>query len=222
MNLGDVEALESKNAIKKHIENLMSSGSHRFETRHKRKDGKLIDLEVSANSFKLDGQRLFAFFRDITEYKLAEQEHLANLHFFECMDRINQAMIGTKNLRQTMSNVLDIILSIFECDRAWFVYPCDPKAPTWRVPMERTRPEYPGAFILNLEIPVDSDVIHVYKAVLASNNPVGFGPGNELPLPAAVAEKFSEQSQLAMVIYPKLEALHVRNPSVFPPPCLDT
>ena len=205
MNLGDVEALESKNAIKKHIENLMSSGSHRFETRHKRKDGKLIDLEVSANSFKLDGQRLFAFFRDITEYKLAEQEHLANLHFFECMDRINQAMIGTKNLRQTMSNVLDIILSIFECDRAWFVYPCDPKAPTWRVPMERTRPEYPGAFILNLEIPVDSDVIHVYKAVLASNNPVGFGPGNELPLPAAVAEKFSEQSQLAMVIYPKLD-----------------
>jgi signal transduction histidine kinase len=142
---------------------------------------------------------------DITERKQAEQERLANLHFFESMDRINQAMIGTKDLKQMMSNVLDIVLSIFECDRAWFVYPCDPKAATWRAPMERTRPEYPGAFILNLEIPVDSEVVHVYKAVLASDNPIGFGPGNEHPLPAAVAEKFNEQSQLAMVIYPKLD-----------------
>ena len=205
MNLADVEALESEKTIKKHIENLMSSGSHRFETRHKRKDGKLIDLEVSANTFKLDGHRLFAFFRNITEHKLAEQKHIANLHFFESMDRINQAMIGTKDLKQMMSNVLDIVLSTFECDRAWFVYPCDPNAATWWAPMERTRPEYPGALILNLEMPIDSEVARVYKTVLASDDPVGFGPGNEHPLPAAVAEKFNEQSQLAMVIYPKVD-----------------
>ncbi len=205
MNLADVEALESAEGIQKHTEKLMDSGSHRFETRHKRKDGKFVDLEISANSLTLDGHRLFAFFRDITKHKEAEQERLANLHLFESMDHINRAMIGMKDLKQMMRDVLDIVLSIFECDRAWFVYPCDPEASTWRAPMERTRPEYPGALTLNLEIPVDSEVVRVYKTVLASNDPVGFGPGNEHPLPVAVAEKFNEQSQLAMVIYPKVD-----------------
>ena len=72
MNLVDVEALESAERVKKHIQKLMNSGSQKFETRHRRKDGKFIDLEVSANNLKLDGHRLFAFFRDITERKKAE------------------------------------------------------------------------------------------------------------------------------------------------------
>lgn len=72
MNLVDIEASESTDRIKQHIIELMDSGSHRFETRHKRKDGKFIDLEVSANNLTLDGCRLFAFFRDITERKKAE------------------------------------------------------------------------------------------------------------------------------------------------------
>lgn len=74
MNLVDIEALESAERIIKHIEKLMDSGSHRFETRHKRKDGTFVDLEISANCFKLDDNRIFAFFRDITERKKAEAE----------------------------------------------------------------------------------------------------------------------------------------------------
>ena len=49
------------------------------------------------------------------------------------------------------------VLSIFDCDRAWLVYPCDPDALTWRASMEHTRPEFPGAFALGVELPVDEE-----------------------------------------------------------------
>jgi len=149
--------------------------------------------------------RILAVVENITKRKRAEQKHLAHLRFFESMDQINRIIQGTNDLEQMMRDVLDLVLSIFECDRVWLVYPCDPEAVTWRAPMERTRPEYPGALILNLEMPVDAPVVRVYKAVLASDDPVGFGPGNEQPLPADVAEKFNEQSRLAMAVYPKVD-----------------
>lgn len=69
MNIADLETLESSAEVQRHIQKLMCSDALRFETRHRCKDGGFIDLEVSANNFKLDGTRLFAFFRNITERK---------------------------------------------------------------------------------------------------------------------------------------------------------
>ena len=132
-----------------------------------------------------------------------EQEHLDNLHFFESMDRINRAIQRTNNPEQMMSDVLDEVLSIFDCDRAWLVYPCDPAATSWNAPMERAKPQYPGAHALGLEVPIDADVIRVYRTILASDGPVQFHSLSEHALPSAVAKQFNEKSQIAMAIYPK-------------------
>jgi hypothetical protein len=52
------------------------------------------------------------------------------------MDRINRVMQATNDREQMMSDVLDAMLAIFNCDRASLVYPCDPEAASWQVPME--------------------------------------------------------------------------------------
>jgi PAS domain S-box-containing protein len=144
-------------------------------------------------------------YRDITESKRAEEERQAHLWFLESMDRVNRAVQGTSDLGQMMSDVLDAVLAIFACDRAWLLYPCDPEAASWWVPMERTRPQYPGAFALGLEAPVDPDVAGVFRMVRASGGPVKFGPGSEHPLPAEPAKRFSIQSMIAMTVYPKVD-----------------
>ena len=61
------------------------------------------------------------------------------------MDRVNQAIQEATDLDEMMGRVLEITLELFECDRAWLVYPCDPKAPSWRVRIERARLEFAGA-----------------------------------------------------------------------------
>ena len=68
----------------------------------------------------------------------------AHLWFLESMDQVNRAIQGTNDLEQMMSDVLDAVIAIFNCDRAWLVYPCDPEATSWKVPMEHARPEFPG------------------------------------------------------------------------------
>src|SRR6266850_985524 len=140
---------------------------------------------------------------DITERKQAEKEHQAHLWFLESMDQVNRAIQGTNDLEQMMSDVLDAVLAIFNCDRAWLVYPCDPEAQSWKVPMEHFRLAFPGAFALGVDLAVDPEIANVFQTVRASSTPVRFGPGSEHPLPAEAAKRFSIQSMIGMAIYPK-------------------
>jgi PAS domain S-box-containing protein len=140
---------------------------------------------------------------DVTAAKRAEVERQAHLRFFESMDGINRAIQGTNDLEQMISNVLDTVLSIFDCDRAWLVYPCDPEAASWRGVMEHTRPDFPGAFAVGVPMPMDAEVISVFQAARASSGAVRFGPESERTVPAQFAERFSIQSIIGMAVYPK-------------------
>jgi len=71
MYVHDVEAKEKPEETIEHIRNIKDKGFHRFESSHRRKDGRIMDLDISATHLDLDGGRTFTFFRDITERKEA-------------------------------------------------------------------------------------------------------------------------------------------------------
>lgn len=72
MNISDIEAVERAEETAKHIKKVIKMGGDRFETHHRRKNGTIVDLEVSVNCLDEEGGRLFVFLRDITERKQAE------------------------------------------------------------------------------------------------------------------------------------------------------
>jgi PAS domain S-box-containing protein len=146
---------------------------------------------------------------DIHDRKLAEEERAAHLWFLESMDRINRAMQGTNDLERMLSDVLDTVLEIFACDRAWLVYPCDPDAPLWRAVMEHTRAQFPGAFALGADLPVNPGVAGVFRSARAAEGAVLLGPGYELQVPGAVAERFAVLSQMAMAVRPKVDRAYL-------------
>ncbi len=137
------------------------------------------------------------------ERKRAEEEHQAHLWFLESMDRVNRAIQGTNDLEQMMSDVLDAVLSVFECDRSWLTYPCDPEAVSNGVRMQRTRPEFPGLFAVGADVPVDAETADLLRTVRASSGPVVLGPRSQYPLPAKMAKKLGIQSRIVMALYPK-------------------
>jgi PAS domain S-box-containing protein len=189
-----------------HWEDLKTHGSLLFEGRHQAKDGHVVPVEISANYFEYEGQAFnLALVRDITKRKQAEQEHLANLRFFESMDRVNRAIQGTNDLERMMSDVLDTVLSVFDCDRAFLMYPCDPKAASWTAPMERTKPEYPGMLASRFEMPMDEEVAETLRILLNSEGPVIFGPETGHELPEYVAETFGIKSFMSMALHPKVD-----------------
>ena len=88
MSIADVEALEKPEDTQRHIQQIMKTGSDRFETRHRAKDGRIVDMEVSVNYLDTDNGRIFAFLRDITERKKNLEQLLES-------NAINQSLIQT-------------------------------------------------------------------------------------------------------------------------------
>ena len=133
-----------------------------------------------------------------------DQGHLEHLRFLQNMDRVDRSITGATDLRQMLRNVIKTVFSIFDCDRAWLLYPCDPSAPFFKIPMEHTRPEYPGALALDLEVPMAPDMIMDIQAALDSDEPMVAGGGNERPMNVITREQFSVQTQIFSAIYPKV------------------
>jgi PAS domain S-box-containing protein len=79
MRISEVEAMESPDELTAHILSNMRRGGDLFESRHRRKDGTLFDVEISAAHWDQDGGRLICFCRDITERKRVEKELYSSL-----------------------------------------------------------------------------------------------------------------------------------------------
>ena len=177
---------------------------HDFEYRMIAADGRVVWVRnlVTVVVQESRATRLRGVMVDITDRKRAEEERRAHLWFFESMDRINRAIQGTNDLEQMMSDVLDEVLAIFNCDRAWLIYPCDPEARSWGVCMEHTRPEFPGALALG-DVPMDPGVAEMFRIARASSGPVRFGPGTDRAMPVEVTTRYSIRSQISVAVYPK-------------------
>jgi len=172
-----------------------------------RKDGGRIPVYLTVTALRDEGGQITGFVGlsyDLTERKQAEQERQINLKFFESMDRVNQAMLGANDLDQLMSDVLDVVLHSMQCDRAFLMFPCDPEAASWRMPMTRNKPEYPDPHRGNVEMPMDADVARTLRELLASDRPVKFGPETDHPLPEDVAQAYGFRSCMSIAIYPRV------------------
>jgi PAS domain S-box-containing protein len=182
--------------------------SHEFEARMRKNDGTYRWFLFRDNPSRDEQGRIMRWYlsaTDVEDRKRAEEERKAQVWFLESLDRINRATQRSNDLEQMMSDVLEAMLSIFDCDRAWLVYPCDPQAPSWRAVMECARPEFPGAFVLGTDLPIDDEVAGVFAAALASSDAVLFGPGYGRKVPVRVAARFAVRSFIAMAIYPKVD-----------------
>jgi PAS domain S-box-containing protein len=196
---------DDRESVVRFCEKSPEKRGHDLEYRMIAADGRVVWLRDQMTVVLEENRpaRLRGVMVDITERKQVEQERQARRWFVEGMDRVNLAIHGTNDLEQMTSDVLDAALSIFDCDRAWLVYPCDPEARSHSVKMQRTRPEFPGLFRVGDEVPMDPEAAEVARIVRASSSPVGFGPGSDHPLPAGMAQRLGIQSRMVMALHPK-------------------
>ena len=94
----DLEADETDDQTAAHIQKTMAQGEDRFESRHRRKDGSIFDVEISVQYQAAKDGRMVAFLQDITERKRAEvalrQQADELVARNDRLNRFNQAAVG--------------------------------------------------------------------------------------------------------------------------------
>jgi len=96
------------------------------------------------------------------------------LRLMDVLDRITQISLANENMGDVLRGVLDLVLEVFNADRAWFLYACDPDVPFWGVPMERTRPGWPGLAALGEKIAMNSDLSEIFSELLRINGTIQY------------------------------------------------
>ncbi|MCX6968717.1 MAG: PAS domain S-box protein [Verrucomicrobia bacterium] len=94
MNISDLEADMSPEIIAANIQKISALGQYRFETRHRRKDGRVFDVEVSIQHRPSDGL-MVAFHHDITaRRRMVENLKQSEAKFREVIASSPVAMAG--------------------------------------------------------------------------------------------------------------------------------
>ena len=102
MSITDLEAIETAEDTANRIKDIMTQGESRFETRHRRKDGTLFDVEASVRYTPAEGGRFVSFLHDITARRKLEatlQQMQCNLEV-QVLTRTNELSIANAQLIQ--------------------------------------------------------------------------------------------------------------------------
>ncbi len=140
-------------------------------------------------------------------YEALRQVHKTeqqNLSYLDALYRISQIIFLQDEMQEMLSKILQEILEIFSCDRAWLLYPCDPDTKEWSVPAEQTRPEWLGANAEKSPLKINTTTRMIFQAALDTDGVVtndikedeNFRNGPDIKM-------FSVRSQMMNAIYPR-------------------
>lgn len=91
--IADLEAPETAEATADHVQRSLGGERSRFESRHRRKDGSIFDVEVSFQFRPVDGGQLVVFLQDISERRRAE----------EALSRLSRLAVVVRDTRDAIT-----------------------------------------------------------------------------------------------------------------------
>lgn len=151
----------------------------------------ILSPEFSSNN-KVNS--VISFARDITERKQLEIHNA-------CYDRINNIIIAASDIEQMLNRILDAMIDIFNCDRAYILFPCDPKASSFSVPFLRFRPEW--YLRTGHSVEMDKEGRQILEDVVNSKDPLIYDPVTKRKVRDHIRDVYFIKSQIVMAVFPK-------------------
>lgn len=119
------------------------------------------------------------------------------------LSKLNDISLESTDYRQMLRESLELILEIFSCDRAWFLYPADPNAKEYSIPIIKCRDDW--YIPEGVTLPMDAYAKKLTNTSLENETPVAFYKSKEPFVPKNVVEHHTVQSLLITSIDPKID-----------------
>ncbi len=119
MRIPDLESAEVTADTAEHMKRIIAQGEDRSESRHRRKDGSIFDIEVSVQHQQAHGGRFVAFMRDITERKRAEASIRHVVRLYALLSQINQAIVRTREQEELFRTICQVAIDYGHFSMAW-------------------------------------------------------------------------------------------------------
>ena len=121
------------------------------------------------------------------------------LGVMDAMERITRAISGGDAGNGQVGAVLDVMLDVFDADRAWLLAEREGEPEVWDALAERTRSAWPGVLAAAAELRADAFHRDLIAAARRTGRPVAaLRPDRQSP----VAEQFTIRSELMTVVSP--------------------
>ncbi|MCJ7495060.1 MAG: PAS domain S-box protein, partial [Deltaproteobacteria bacterium] len=191
MRISDIEAIEKPEETAQRIQKIRETGGDRFETRHRCKDSRIVEVEVSVN-YRMEIDRMFVFLRDITERKRVE----------EALRRSEEEARRLARENAIFAEIGRIISSTLNIE---VVYERFAEEARKLIPFDRM-----GISIIDYENKT------LYVPYFAGLELPGLKPGYTLPLAGSTAEKIIRARSSLLVSEKNREEVKDQTPTLLP------
>ena len=176
-----------------------------MEIEQVRRDGSDFTLSINAGLVSDENNRPEYIFVSTTnnhDWLLEKKANAQHVDFLNNLNLVDSVLRKSANINLMMSGVLQLTLDMFQTDRAWLLFPCDPDSEQWSIPMECTKPEFPGAGASENTFQMTDDIRRICQKALQSNDVVTIDSGSTIA-PQAVDGLHSALSQIIIALHPQ-------------------
>ena len=120
LSIADIRDMNNVTPVEETRNRIGEENGLLFETMHRRKDGSLFPVEVSARAIKIENTVFYqSIVRDITERKQAEEKLKALNSLYYMLSQINQSIVRATDKNQLFQTVCDISVKFGGFRMAW-------------------------------------------------------------------------------------------------------
>ncbi len=117
MRVRDVDASESEAETAQRMAQIKETGRSRFEVRHRRKDGSIMDVEVNT-IYLPSSEQFITFYHDITQRKRNDEKIRRQLERLTALKSIDQIITSNFDLKISLGMMLTQVINQLQVDAA--------------------------------------------------------------------------------------------------------
>ncbi len=184
LNVYDIRSEETGELVTREMEEVTNRGGLIFETVHRKKNGSLFPVEVSARTLEIENSIFYqSIIRDITERKDAEQKLERLNRMYSLLSQINQEIVREKEQEKLFDLICSIAIDYGKFELAWFGLLNNEKNEIRIVALSANRKEPSSSRFISFnddesnpniyKNAINSGTITVFNDISAENNFIG-------------------------------------------------